>query len=121
MTIHRPKNSILLAASYLLIFGFIEAKDYDISGQVFDSNGDKAGKVTVILLDNSELEVQSTKAKGSGKFKFKKVLSGEYFVRVDGGELGKANVPVTVSEDDIKDLQVELKQTAPANVVKEKI
>ena len=78
MTIHRPKNSILLAVPYLLIFGFIEAKDYDISGQVFDSNGDKAGKVTVVLLDNSELEVQSTKAKGSGKFKFKKVLSGKF-------------------------------------------
>ena len=121
MTIHRPKNSILLAVSYLLIFGFIEAKDYDISGQVFDSNGDKAGKVTVLLLDNSELEVQSTTAKGSGKFKFKKVLSGEYFVRVDGGELGKANVPVTVGEDDVKDLQVALKQTAPANVVKEEV
>ena len=119
MTIHRPKNSILLAVSYLLIFGFVQAKDYDVSGQVFDSNGDKAGKVTVLLLDNSELEVQSTKAKGNGKFKFKKVLSGKYFIRVDGGELGKANVPVTVSEDDIKDLQVSLQQTAPANVVKE--
>ena len=119
MTIRRPKNSILLAVSYLLIFGFVQAKDYGVSGQVFDSNGDKAGKVTVLLLDNSELEVQSTKAKGNGKFKFKKVLSGEYFIRVDGGELGKANVPVTVSEDDIKDLQVSLQQTAPANVVKE--
>ena len=119
MTIHRPKNSILLAVSYLLIFGFVQAKDYGVSGQVFDSNGDKAGKVTVLLLDNSELEVQSTKAKGNGKFKFKKVLSGKYFIRVDGGELGKANVPVTVSEDDIKDLQVSLQQTAPANVVKE--
>ena len=119
MRIHRPKNSILLAVSYLLIFGFLQAKDYGVSGQVFDSNGDKAGKVTVLLLDNSELEVQSTKAKGNGKFKFKKVLSGKYFIRVDGGELGKANVPVTVSEDDIKDLQVSLQQTAPANVVKE--
>ena len=120
MRIHRPKNSILLAVSYLLIFSFLQAKDYGVSGQVFDSNGDKAGKVTVLLLDNSELEVQSTKAKGNGKFKFKKVLSGKYFIRVDGGELGKANVPVTVSEDDIKDLQVSLQQTAPANVVKEK-
>ena len=72
MTIHRPKNSILPAVSHLLIFGFVQAKDYDVSGQVFDSNGDKAGKVTVLLLDNSELEVQSATAKGNGKFKFKK-------------------------------------------------
>ena len=119
MTIHRPKNSILLALSFLFIFAFSQAKDYDISGQVFDSNGDKAGKVTVLLLDNSELEVQSIKAKGNGKFKFKKVLSGDYFIRVDGGELGKANVPITVVEDDIKDVQVSLQQTTPANVVEE--
>ena len=119
MTIHRPKNSILLALSFLFIFAFSQAKDYDISGQVFDSNGDKAGKVTVLLLDNSELEVQSIKAKGNGKFKFKKVLSGDYFIRVDGGELGKANVPIAVVEDDIKDVQVSLQQTTPANVVEE--
>ena len=119
MTIHRPKNSILLALSFLFIFAFSQAKDYDISGQVFDSNGDKAGKVTVLLLDNSELEVQSIKAKGNGKFKFKKVLSGDYFIRVDGGGLGKANVPITVEEDDIKDVQVSLQQTTPANVVEE--
>ena len=119
MTIHRPKNSILLALSFLFIFAFSQAKDYDISGQVFDSNGDKAGKVTILLLDNSELEVQSITAKGNGKFKFKKVLSGDYFIRVDGGELGKANVPITVLEDDIKDVQVSLQQTTPANVVEE--
>ena len=119
MTIHRPKNSILLALSFLFIFAFSQAKDYDISGQVFDSNGDKAGKVTILLLDNSELEVQSITAKGNGKFKFKKVLSGDYFIRVDGGELGKANVPIAVVEDDIKDVQVSLQQTTPANVVEE--
>jgi hypothetical protein len=119
MTIHRPKNSILPALSFLFIFAFSQAKDYDISGQVFDSNGDKAGKVTILLLDNSELEVQSITAKGNGKFKFKKVLSGDYFIRVDGGELGKANVPIAVVEDDIKDVQVSLQQTTPANVVEE--
>ena len=119
MTIHRPKNSIFLTASFLFMFAFAQSKDYDVSGQVFDSNGDKAGKVTVLLLDNSELEVQSIKAKGSGKFKFKKVLSGDYFIRVDGGELGKANVPLTVAEDDVKDIQVSLQQTTPANVVEE--
>ena len=119
MTIHRPKNSIFLTASFLFMFAFAQSKDYDVSGQVFDSNGDKAGKVTVLLLDNSELEVQSIKAKGSGKFKFKKVLSGNYFIRVDGGELGKANVPLTVAEDDVKDIQVSLQQTTPANVVEE--
>ena len=119
MTIHRPKNSILLALSLLFVFGLTEAKDYDVSGQVFDSNGDKAGKVDVLLLDDSEVVVQNTTAKGSGKFKFKKVLSGNYFVRVDGGDLGKANLSISVVEDDVKDLQLSLQQTKPANVVEE--
>tara|TARA_B110000438_G_scaffold299290_1_gene349175 strand:- start:796 stop:1983 length:1188 start_codon:yes stop_codon:yes gene_type:complete len=119
MTIHRPKNSILLALSLLFVFGLTDAKDYDVSGQVFDSNGDKAGKVDVLLLDDSEVVVQNTTAKGSGKFKFKKVLSGNYFVRVDGGDLGKANLSISVVEDDVKDLQLSLQQTKPANVVEE--
>ena len=119
MTIHRPKNSILLALSLLFVFGLTDAKDYDVSGQVFDSNGDKAGKVDVLLLDDSEVVVQNTTAKGSGKFKFKKVLSGNYFVRVDGGDLGKANLSISVVEDDVKDVQLSLQQTKPANVVEE--
>jgi hypothetical protein len=119
MTIHRPKNSILLALSLLFVFGLTEAKDYDVSGQVFDRNGDKAGKVDVLLLDDSEVVVQNTTAKGSGKFKFKKVLSGNYFVRVDGGDLGKANLSISVVEDDVKGLQLSLQQTKPANVVEE--
>ena len=88
MKIHTPNNSILLSTIFLIAFSFVQGKDYDISGKVVDSSGEKVGKVTVLLLDNNELEVQSTKAKGSGKFKFKKVLTGQYIVSVDGGELG---------------------------------
>ena len=83
MKIHTPNNSILLSTIFLISFNFGQGKDYDISGKVVDSSGEKVGKVTVFLLDNEELEVQSTKAKGSGKFKFKKVLTGQYIVSVD--------------------------------------
>ena len=91
MKIHTPNSSTLLSIIFLIAFSFIQGKDYDISGKVVDSNGEKVGKVTVLLLDKSELEVQSTTAKGSGKYKFKKVLSGTYIVSVDAGELGKGS------------------------------
>ncbi|GIT57769.1 MAG: hypothetical protein Ct9H300mP18_11980 [Candidatus Neomarinimicrobiota bacterium] len=89
MTIHRPKKAFSYCIFSLYVF-FCAVKRLRFSGQVFDSNGDKAGKVTVLLLDNSELEVQSIKAKGSGKFKFKKVFSGKFFYSRRWGELGKA-------------------------------
>jgi len=102
MRIHTPNNSILLSTVFLIALSFAQGKNYDISGKVVDSNGKKVGKVTVLLLDKDELEVQSTTAKGSGKFKFKKVLSGQYIVSVDGGELGKGSASVTIEEDDVK-------------------
>ena len=80
MKIHTPNNSIILSTVLFITLSFVQGKDYDVSGKVVDSSGEKVGKVTVLLLDNNELEVQSTKAKGSGKFKFKKVLSGQYIV-----------------------------------------
>ena len=62
MKIHTPNNSILLSTIFLIAFSFVQGKDYDISGKVVDSSGEKVCKVTVVLLDKNELEVQSTKA-----------------------------------------------------------
>ena len=59
MKIHTPNNSILISIIFLISFNFVQGKDYDISGKVVDSSGEKVGKVTVLLLDTSELEVQS--------------------------------------------------------------
>ena len=102
MKIHTPNNSILLSIIFLIAFSFAQGKDYDISGQVVDSNGEKVGKVTVLLLDEAELEVQSITAKGSGKFKFKKVLSGKYIVSVDAGKIGKGSKKVNVKKKKFK-------------------
>ena len=119
MKIHTPNNSIPLSIIFLIAFSFIQGKDYDISGQVVDSNGEKVGKVTVLLLDKDELEVQSTKAKGSGKYKFKKVLSGDYIVSVDAGEIGKGSKNVKVGKKNVKDVQIVVSIQAPPTVVEE--
>ena len=119
MKIHTPNNSILLSIIFLIAFSFIQGKDYDISGQVVDSNGEKVGKVTVLLLDKAELEVQSATAKGSGKYKFKKVLSGDYIVSVDAGEIGKGSKIVKVKKKNLKDIQIVVSIQTPPTVVEE--
>ena len=119
MKIHTPNSSTLLSIIFLIAFSFIQGKDYDISGKVVDSNGEKVGKVTVLLLDKSELEVQSTTAKGSGKYKFKKVLSGNYIVSVDAGELGKGSKKVNVEEKNLKDIEIVVSIQTPPTVVEE--
>ena len=119
MKILTPNNSVLFSTIFLIAFSFIQGKDYDISGKVVDSNGEKVGKVTVLLLDKSELEVQSTTAKGSGKYKFKKVLSGNYIVSVDAGELGKGSKTVKVEEKNLKDIEIVVSIQSPPTVVEE--
>ena len=44
MKIHTPNSSTLLSIIFLIAFSFIQGKDYDISGKVVDSNGEKVGK-----------------------------------------------------------------------------
>ena len=119
MKIHTPNNSILLSTIFLIVFSFAQGKDYDISGQVVDSNGEKVGKVTVLLLDQAELEVQSITTKGSGKFKFKKVLSGNYIVSVDAGEIGKGSNKVKVQKKNLKDIKIVVSIQIPPTVVEE--
>ncbi len=90
----------------------ISAKNYSIEGVVIDSEGNKIAKTTVLLLGEDGTEVQRTETSkkrlgaGGGKFKFKKVLPGGYSLDVDAGELGKANVPVVVADDDISDVEI---------------
>jgi hypothetical protein len=90
----------------------LSAKNYSIKGVVIDLEGNKIAKTTVLLLGEDGTEVQRTETSkkrlgtGGGKFKFKKVLPGGYSLDVDAGELGKANVPVVVADDDISDIEI---------------
>jgi hypothetical protein len=90
----------------------LSAKNYSIKGVVIDSEGNKIAKTTVLLLGEDGTEVQRTETSkkrlgaGGGKFKFKRVLPGGYSLDVDAGELGKANVPVVVADDDISDVEI---------------
>jgi|TARA_B100000949_G_scaffold234406_1_gene253378 hypothetical protein len=49
---------------------------------------------------------------GGGSFKFKDVLPGDYVLEADAGKKGKANTPITVAADDIKDVALVLSTKA---------
>ena len=90
----------------------LSAKNYSIKGVVIDSEGNKIAKTTVLLLGEDGTEVQRTETSkkrlgsGGGKFKFKKVLPGGYSLQVDAGEMGNANVPVVIADDDLSDIEI---------------
>ena len=90
------------------------AKDFTIKGTVLDADGDKVGGTTVLLLTSDGVESDRTETSkprmgmGGGSFKFKDVLPGDYVLEADAGKKGKANKPITVAADDIKDVELVL-------------
>ena len=99
------------------------AKDFKIKGTVLDADGEKLGGTTVLLLTSDGVESQRTETSkprmgmGGGSFKFKDVLPGDYTLKIDGGAKGAVNMPITVSDDDLDDLELVL--SAKAEVKKE--
>ncbi len=99
------------------------AKDFKIKGTVLDADGEKLGGTTVLLLTSDGVESQRTETSkprmgmGGGSFKFKDVLPGDYTLKIDGGAKGAVNMPITVSDDDLDDLELVL--SAKAKIKKE--
>ena len=102
--------SLFLISCNTILF----AKDYNVSGTVVDTDNKKVGGVTVLLLTSDGVESQRTNTSkprmgmGGGSFKFKDVLPGDYALDVDGGAKGKVNTPITITDDDVKDIELVL-------------
>ena len=83
-------------------------KPQEVTGTVLDGNGDRVVETTVLLLAEDGTEVQRTQTskkrlgRKGGDFEFKKVAPGKYKIDIDGGDLGKLNADVEVSDDDVK-------------------
>ena len=83
-------------------------KPQEVTGTVLDGNGDRVVETTVLLLAEDGTEVQRTQTskkrlgRKGGDFEFKKVAPGKYKIDIDGGDLGKLNTDVEVSDDDVK-------------------
>ena len=83
-------------------------KPQEVTGTVLDGNGDRVVETTVLLLAEDGTEVQRTQTskkrlgRKGGDFEFKKVAPGTYKIDIDGGDLGKLNTDVEVSDGDVK-------------------
>ena len=104
----------LIVLSVFVYNSTLFAKDFTIKGTVLDADGDKVGGTTVLLLTIDGLESDRTETSkprmgmGGGSFKFKDVLPGDYVLEADAGKKGKANSPITVADDNIKDVELVL-------------
>ena len=113
----------LIVLSVFVYNSTLFAKDFTIKGTVLDTDGDKVGGTTVLLLTSDGVESDRTETSkprmgmGGGSFKFKDVLPGDYVLEADAGKNGKANTPITVAADDIKDVALVL--STKAKVTKE--
>ena len=113
MNINSLFKYTLIVLSVFVYNSTLFAEDFTIKGTVLDADGDKVGGTTVLLLTSDGLESARTetskrKLMGRGSFKFKDVLPGDYVLEADAGKKGKANKPITVAADDIKDVELVL-------------
>ena len=108
----------LIVLSVFVYNSTLFAKDFTIKGTVLYTDGDKVGGTTVLLLTSDGVESDRTETSkprmgmGGGSFKFKDVLPGDYVLEADAGKKGKANTPITVAADDIKDVALVLSTKA---------
>mgnify|MGYP000206291235 CR=1 FL=1 len=114
MNIKELCKFVLIVISIFAYSSTLNAKDFTIKGTVLDADGEKVGGTTVLLLTSDGVESDRTETSkprmgmGGGSFKFKKVLPGDYVLEANAGKKGKASIPITVSDDDLEDLELVL-------------
>ena len=102
-------NKTFIGVFLTLFSTFLFAqKPRNISGTLLDSDGNVVVGNTVLLLEEDGTESQRTETskkrlgRGGGKFEFKKVDPGNYLIEADGGDAGKTNMAVEVSDSHVK-------------------
>ncbi len=114
MNIKELCKFVLIVISIFAYSSTLNAKDFTIKGTVLDADGEKVGGTTVLLLTSDGVESDRTETSkprmgmGGGSFKFIKVLPGDYVLEANAGKKGKASIPITVSDDDLEDLELVL-------------
>jgi len=114
MSVKKLFKYTLIAISVFVYNSALFAKDFKIEGSVVDADGEKVGGTTVLLLTSDGVESQRTETSkprmglGGGTFKFKEVLPGDYVLEVDESKKGKGRKEITVSDDDLEEVEIVL-------------
>ncbi len=98
------KNTLTIIVMFIFV-NIIYAKNYKISGNVFDITGETISNATIVLLNDSNEEIANDKSNKKGAFQFKKIESGKYLLTATkDNEVSKLNITVETSDID----QIEL-------------
>ena len=95
--------------SWLLLLGIVFAvnvkqktkKNFNVTGVVQNSTGEKIKKVKLIIINEEGKEVADSKSKGGGEFKFKKIRAGSYTLTGEHKKEGKGDVKFTLNTNDV--------------------
>ncbi len=102
----RRSAKFIVFIVFLIFAVSLQAKKYTISGVVLNSDEKKVPSAEVILIDSDGNEVDKDatgkRLTGKGKFKFKKISSGNYTLEVFKEDVGTYSEAVTVPDDDVK-------------------
>ncbi|MCH8010378.1 MAG: hypothetical protein IIA61_00255 [Candidatus Marinimicrobia bacterium] len=102
----RRSAKFIVFIVFLIFAVSLQAKKYTISGVVLNSEEKKVPSAEVILIDSDGNEVAKDatgkRLTGKGKFKFKKISSGNYTLEVFKEDVGTYSEAVTVPDDDVK-------------------
>ena len=91
------------ALSWIFLFGLLIAKDkYGVTGIVQNADGEGVKKVELSIFDTEGEEVKSTKSKGGGKFKFKKIEPGKYTLYGEHKKEGAGEINFNVVDEDVE-------------------
>ena len=92
------KNMLTVIAMFILV-NTISAKNYKISGNVFDITGETISNAIIVLINNSDEEIANEKTNKKGAFQFKKIEPGKYLLRAKkDNEVAKLNINVETSD-----------------------
>lgn len=102
----RRSAEFIVFIVFLFFAVFLQAKKYTVSGVVLNSEEKKVPSAEVILIDSDGNEVAKDatgkRLTGKGKFKFKKISSGNYTLEVFKEDVGTYAEALTVTDDDVE-------------------
>ena len=92
------KRMFFAISIFMLIDSSLSARKLAVEGRILDEDGKKVKKAELILSkDGTVLEEERTK--GNGKFKFKKLVEGEYVLNASHEEHGSKDTTFFLSEN----------------------
>ena len=92
--------------SFFVCVVFLEAKDkFKVEGSVVDQNNNGVKGTKLYLIDTNKDTIKTENSGRKGKFKFKKILEGDYVLKGISDDIGSGGIKFSLKKD-INDLNL---------------